>query len=178
MASDFTVTDGSVEYRHTKPRAEYESVVPFVRLNFTVADGSDAGKVASIVMRMAVETVEGALGQKVAEVKSPKEDKKQQEPASNPTAASTPPAPSPTPEPAPEPEPDLGLGDDEGVSLEELKGAANRAAKHVKAEFGNVNEVRKVINANGGNENILTIPEENRAAALEGFKSLLTLKKA
>lgn len=59
--TDFTIAGGSVEYRHAKPGAQYESTVPAVTLHFTVENGSDPEAVTFRVMTMARNVVEGTL---------------------------------------------------------------------------------------------------------------------
>ena len=63
--TDFTIAGGSVEYRHTKPGAQYESTVPAVTLHFTVENGSDPEAVAFRVMTLARNVVEGTLNGQV-----------------------------------------------------------------------------------------------------------------
>jgi hypothetical protein len=59
--TEFTIAGGSVEYRHTKPGAQYESTVPAVTLHFTVENGSDPETVTRKVMSMARNVVEDTL---------------------------------------------------------------------------------------------------------------------
>lgn len=55
---EFTVTDGIVEYKHSRPLGEYDNKTPMVRLSFTVAEGSDPAQVTAKVMGIAMEIVE------------------------------------------------------------------------------------------------------------------------
>lgn len=57
---EFTVTDGIVEYKHSRPLGDYDNKTPMVRLSFTVAEGSDPAQATAKVMGIAMEIVERA----------------------------------------------------------------------------------------------------------------------
>lgn len=59
--TEFTVTNGTIEYTRTRKPADYEGQTPKVSLSFTVADGSDPEKVVAKVMAIAVNEVEAIL---------------------------------------------------------------------------------------------------------------------
>ena len=63
--SDFTVINGTCEYKHAVPKAEYNSVTPMVSLSFTVAEGSDPAAAANRVMAVAQDIVERAIAGKI-----------------------------------------------------------------------------------------------------------------
>ena len=171
---DFVITDGSVEYKHSKPRAEYETVAPLVRLNFTVADGSDPGAVIQKVMAMAVRQVEGVL---TGEVKA--SDTLRGHTAEE---AETPPLRRGRPPKIVEPEIvgfEEGNTEPEGgneASVLTLKGDVQPLAQKVSAHLakvdGNINKLRAVIKECGGNS-LLTIPPKNWPMFIEKAKELL-----
>lgn len=85
--NEFTVTNGTVEYEHRKPVADYEHKQPKVVLSYTMAEGSDPEAVALKVMAIAVVTVERALDMKLILAQPPVE------PVAPTEAASVPPTP-------------------------------------------------------------------------------------
>ena len=186
--ADFVITDGSVEYKHSKPRAEYETVAPLVRLNFTIAEGSDPDIVVRKVMDMAVRHVEGVLmggaivlgtvptgtlGKDVPEaLEKPRRGRpptKSLDKAVELDAAAIDEPEmvgfSPTAEQDAEPEITLTLKGD-------VQPLAQKVSAHLAKVDGNINKLRAVIKECGGNS-LLNIPQDNWPTFIMKAKELL-----
>jgi hypothetical protein len=172
--TEFTIAGGSVEYRHTKPGAQYESTVPAVTLHFTVENGSDPETVAWKVMAMARGVVEGTLNGQIKPLPStastPHEPRKRkggeiaptgavQEVVVPPTADVNPlealaAGSSPT-ESEPEPEDDLaalsGKADakQQQPTVEDLQKALMATSARLRKEFGHINDIKKLLTTFG-----------------------------
>ena len=189
MTDGFTVTDGSVEYKHSKPRAEYETVAPLVRLNFTIAEGSDADAVVAKVMGMAVRHGEGVLTGEVKSIAASglpiEQAEKIIEGMADKPRRGRPAKENPTVVPA-EPSSDAApsgkspsLVSDQDAEPEitlTLKGdiqpLAQKVSAHLAKVDGNINKLRAVIKECGGNS-LLTIPEARWPEFIIEAKKLL-----
>ena len=176
MSEGFTVTDGSVEYKHSKPLAEYESKAPMVRLNFTLAEGANPDTATRSVMSMVMTIVEDTIAGKRKEAvvpadptPAPKKQKKSA-PAEPTTEAASVPVDA---QPADAPTISEATIAEEGLTLKgDVQPLAQRVSAHLRKEYGNINKLRDVIKECGG-ENLLTIPEANWPQFIEAAKKLL-----
>jgi hypothetical protein len=100
MTQEFVVTNGSVEYEHKRPVADYENKAPKVVLSFTVTEGSDPLAVTAKVMSMAVHVVNGALGLSTPPVAEPAPVSKSGKPGSTSKTKVIEPTPEPETPPA------------------------------------------------------------------------------
>lgn len=184
MAGEFTITDGSVEYKHTKPLAEYDNKAPMVRLTFTIAEGSDPLAVTEKVMGMAMVVVEKAIATNVTITQEPKQvagvetgrmvnktPTVEEVPTATTDAAAIvdeePPTPAgPTPEPEPE-EKKLTLKDD-------VQPLAQKVSAKLRKEFGNIGALRDVFEACGSTgKNLTGMPEDQWKKFMVDAKKLL-----
>lgn len=186
LAAEFTVTDGSVEYKHTKPLAEYDNKTPMVRLTFTIAEGSDPLAAAEKVMGMAMLVVEKAIATNVTITQEPPKPVKatkvnsliapaaDAEPINSASGASTTDAAAitdETPEPVPEPEPEkkkLTLKDD-------VQPLAQKVSAKLRKEFGNIGALRDVFEACGSpGKNLTGMPEDQWRKFMTEAEKLLS----
>jgi hypothetical protein len=191
MTQEFTVTNGSVEYEHKRPQADYESKTPKVVLSFTVAEGSDPLAVTAKVMSMAVYVVSGALGLATALV-VPEVQAAPVSKSGKPGSTSKTKAIEPTPEPeAPpanaaaivedEPETDdaalIGLAPAEkaAVTDQELNDLAQKVSAHLTQKDGNIKKLVALVKQCCGDSipTLQGIPPKARFLFVDQAKALL-----
>ncbi len=205
---EFTILDGMVEYKHLKPVGEYDNKTPVVRLNYTIAEGADPALATAKVMGIAMEIVERAIATNVtvqqAAVETPVEVKRGRgRPPVNPinpvplqsdgtmTQAETSvrtegqDAASMAGIDSVDEDAELGLVPTEQqvetVGDTELQAQAQKVSGHLRKEFQNINDLRKLIAScqAEGTENgtLLTIPADKRYDFMQKSKGLLAMKK-
>lgn len=224
MTQEFVVTNGSVEYKHSKPLGDYDNKTPVVTLHYQIAEGSDPALATAKVMGIAMEIVERAIATNVTVQQAAAEPVpetpvvRRGRPPVNPTPSPeatnkdtvvsavfdpvTQPDPTaivdeaePEVKPVTEPDPtdmagvdsadeDADLGIVPVVSDKDLQAQAQKISSHLRTEFGNINDLRKLIAVcndvggdGGGNGTLLTIPQDKRIEFMQKSRGLLAMKK-